>query len=77
MISAESRLFACFKCIVALGARAEAGFRLFPNLVELQLLMAMMADSNLSDIYGFFKYCPCPRLEKLFFEVGRLLALLI
>ncbi|KAH0452988.1 hypothetical protein IEQ34_017312 [Dendrobium chrysotoxum] len=57
------------ECIAALGARADVGFRLFPNLVELQLLMAMMADSNLSDIYGFFKYCPCPRLEKLFVEL--------
>ncbi|KAK8970821.1 F-box/FBD/LRR-repeat protein [Platanthera guangdongensis] len=55
--------------IAALGARAEVGFRLFPNLVELQLLMVMMAESNLWDIYGFFKYFPCPRLEKLFFEL--------
>ncbi|KAK8921496.1 F-box/LRR-repeat protein [Platanthera zijinensis] len=55
--------------ISALGARADVGFRLFPNLVELQLLMVMMAESNLWDIYGFFKYFPCPRLEKLFFEL--------
>ncbi|XP_020591288.1 F-box/FBD/LRR-repeat protein At1g78750-like [Phalaenopsis equestris] len=57
------------ECIADLSAHAEVGFHLFPNLVELQLLMTMMADSNLSDIYGFFKYCPCPRLEKLFLEL--------
>ncbi|KAG0480242.1 hypothetical protein HPP92_011100 [Vanilla planifolia] len=55
--------------IAALSSRADSGFRWLPKLVELQLLMLMMAQSNLSDIYSFFKYCPCPRLEKLFIEL--------
>ncbi|PKA53551.1 Putative FBD-associated F-box protein [Apostasia shenzhenica] len=55
--------------IGALSARAEVGFRWLPNLVELQLLMVMMTESNLSDIYTFFKLCPSPKLEKVFVEL--------
>ncbi|PKA63680.1 F-box/FBD/LRR-repeat protein [Apostasia shenzhenica] len=55
--------------IAALGSRAKGGFRWLPSLLELQLLMLVMADSNLSDIYSFFKLCPSPKLEKLFIEL--------
>ncbi|CAD5197385.1 unnamed protein product [Musa acuminata subsp. malaccensis] len=55
--------------IVAEGVKAIGEFRNFRNLRELQLLMGMMTDDNLMDIYGFFRLCQCPRLEKLFIEL--------
>lgn len=52
------------------GVNAVSDFRNFRNLKELQLLMGMMTNDNLMDIYGFFRLCKCPRLEKLYIEVG-------
>ena len=55
---------------MAEGTKAIGEFRNFRNLRELQLLMGMMTDDNLMDVFGFFRLCECPRLEKLFIEVG-------
>ncbi|WOL16024.1 hypothetical protein Cni_G24806 [Canna indica] len=55
--------------IVVEGAKAIGEFRNFRKLRELQLVMGMMTDDNLMDIYSFFKLCECPRLEKLFIEL--------
>ncbi|WOL10593.1 F-box/LRR-repeat protein [Canna indica] len=55
--------------IVVEGAKAIGEFRNFRKLRELQLVMGMMTDDNLMDIYSFFKLCEYPRLEKLFIEV--------
>ena len=43
------------------------------NLQELQLPMDLMTETNLSDIFGFFRKCHCPKLEKIFTQVGFLL----
>lgn len=61
--------------ITVSGANAIEAFRNFQNLRELQLLMVMMTDSNLTDIYSFFTLCRCPKLERLFIEVCSLLKL--
>lgn len=55
--------------IATSGAQTLGGFGNFENLQELQLLMVVMTDSNLMDIYSFFRLCRCPRLEKLFIEL--------
>lgn len=39
------------------------------NLQELQLLMDLMTETNLSDIIGFFKKCHCTKLQKIFIEL--------
>lgn len=41
----------------------------FPNLIELQLIMRVLDNSNLTALYVLFRNCPLPRLEKLFMEV--------
>ncbi|XP_073008856.1 putative FBD-associated F-box protein At5g53635 isoform X1 [Typha latifolia] len=55
--------------IAVSGAKAIEDLSNFPSLTELELLMMMMTDSNLADIYGFFRLCRFPRLEKLFIEL--------
>lgn len=46
-----------------------------PNLQELQLLMACISIEYLTCIYGFFRLCPSPNVEKLFIQVGIILSL--
>ncbi|KAG6518269.1 F-box/LRR-repeat protein 13-like isoform X2 [Zingiber officinale] len=55
--------------IVVEGAKLMGGLRSLRSLREIQLVMGMMTDENLMDIYGFFRLCECPRLEKLFIEL--------
>ncbi|KAH7675700.1 RNI-like protein [Dioscorea alata] len=42
-----------------------------PNLQELQLLMACMSIEYLTYIYGFFRLCPSPNVEKLFIQLPK------
>ncbi|XP_058089570.1 FBD-associated F-box protein At5g22730-like [Magnolia sinica] len=41
----------------------------FPNVQELQLLLTSICDDTLSYVYGFFRNCFFPSLEKLFIQV--------
>ncbi|KAJ0983168.1 hypothetical protein J5N97_011423 [Dioscorea zingiberensis] len=53
---------------------SEENEQLFPigfhNLQELQLIVDSMTDESLDDIYGFFRLCPCPFLERLFIQLS-------
>ncbi|XP_039131350.1 uncharacterized protein LOC120267737 [Dioscorea cayenensis subsp. rotundata] len=42
-----------------------------PNLQELQLLMECISSEDLTYVYGFFRICPSPNVEKLFIQLPK------
>lgn len=55
--------------IAVRGAGTIGPMRSLYQLEELQLLMLMMSDSSLNDVFAFLKLYQCPVLERLFVEV--------
>lgn len=59
----------CSRAVQQISVMKESMPMALPNLQVLQLIMELMTETNLSDVYGFFRNCHCPNLEKLFIEL--------
>jgi FBD len=58
-----------FQYIAVRGAGTIGPMRSLYRLEELQLLMLMMSNSSLNDVFAFLKLYQCPVLKRLFVEV--------
>ncbi|KAM0951502.1 putative FBD domain, leucine-rich repeat domain superfamily, F-box-like domain superfamily [Dioscorea sansibarensis] len=59
----------CSRAIQCIAVSKISIPTVFNNLKELKMEMELMTETNLSDIYDFFRKCHCPNLSQVFIEL--------